>query len=110
LAGAIELLLDAHQVGGVPEHLNEALSLAHLLAAFAQWRGGRLVWPSESPEVFTADYHVGYAGVASTLLRLADPHRRPHALSRAGFRYSKQSSSGVNTDLFGDASAVSDPQ
>jgi hypothetical protein len=47
----------------------------------------RLVWPSDSPRIFTPDYMVGYAGVALCLLRLSDPERQPRQLCRRGFQY-----------------------
>jgi hypothetical protein len=87
LAGSIELLLDAYQATDDPAHLAEARSLARLLDAFALEQDGLLVWPAESPVRITPDYMVGYAGVAATMLRLAAPDRRPHGLSRRGFRY-----------------------
>ncbi|HXT34078.1 MAG TPA: lanthionine synthetase LanC family protein, partial [Chloroflexota bacterium] len=87
LTGNIEFLLDVYQASGDRAYLSEAHSLATLLAAFASERDGQLLWPSESPMIFTPDYLVGYAGVLPCLLRLADPERRPRQLSRAGFRY-----------------------
>jgi hypothetical protein len=87
LTGSIEFLLDIYQATGDHAYLNEARSLARLLRAFATERDGLLVWPSESPHVYSPDYMVGYAGVAVCLLRLADPERRPHQLSRRGFCY-----------------------
>jgi hypothetical protein len=45
-----------------------------------------LTWPGDGPDVFAPDYMTGYAGVAVCLLRLADPERLPHQLSREGFR------------------------
>ncbi len=86
LAGSIELLLDAYQATSDPRRLAEARALERLLSTFAQEHEGQLVWPSESPDVVTPDYHVGYAGVAATLLRLSDPERLPHGLGRSGFR------------------------
>jgi lantibiotic modifying enzyme len=90
LSGAIELLLDAYQATGNSDHLVEARVLERLLQAFAHESNDQLVWPSESPNVITPDYNVGYAGVVSTLLRLSDPERRPHSLSRRGFRVSTE--------------------
>ena len=87
LAGNIEFLLDMFQATGDRTYWVEASSLALLLEAFAVERDGLLVWPSESPEIYTPDYMVGYAGVAICLLRLNDPHHRNHQLSRRGFRY-----------------------
>lgn len=85
LAGNIEFLLDLYRATGDAAYLREARSLGRLLEAFGCQRDGRLVFPSESPTVVTPDYMVGYAGVALCLLRLADPARRPHQLSREGF-------------------------
>jgi lantibiotic modifying enzyme len=87
LAGNIEFLLDMYQETNDQVYLTEAQSLARLLEAFASERENGLVWPSDDPAVFAPDYMVGYAGVASCLLRLADPERRPHGLSRADFGY-----------------------
>lgn len=85
LAGNIELLLDMFQATGEARWLSRARVLEKLLQAFAvEWEGA-LLFPSESPTVFSPDYMVGYGGVASCLLRLADPEKRPHGLSRAGF-------------------------
>lgn len=85
LAGNIECLLDVAQATGDRSYRAEAQSLARLLEAFASERAGGLMWPSESPLVFTPDYMVGYAGVAVCLLRLGAPERLAHQLSRAGF-------------------------
>lgn len=49
-------------------------------------KDGLLVWPSDNPETFTPDYLTGYAGVAMCLLRLGDPERVLHQLSREGFQ------------------------
>ncbi|MDP9106531.1 MAG: hypothetical protein M3N49_11440, partial [Candidatus Eremiobacteraeota bacterium] len=87
IAGSIEFLLDAFQSTGCVAHLAEARSLARILDGLKLERGENVVWASESPVVVTPDFNVGYAGVAVTLLRLADPRRRPHCLSRRGFRY-----------------------
>jgi len=87
LAGNIELLLDLYQASGNDAYLIEARSMGRLLDAFRTERDGHLVWPSETPAVITPDYMVGYAGVAVCMLRLAAPERRPHGVSRAGFRY-----------------------
>ena len=88
LAGNIEFLLDMFQTTADAAYLQDARMLANLLEAWSVERDGRLMWPSESPRVFTPDYMVGYAGVAMCLLRLADPARRPHQLSRRGFQFS----------------------
>ena len=86
LSGSIEFLLDMFQATGQAAYLTDARTLARLLDASASERDGGLVWPSESPTVFSPDYMTGYAGVAVCLLRLADPERLPRQLSRAGFR------------------------
>ncbi|MGH2586776.1 MAG: lanthionine synthetase LanC family protein, partial [Dehalococcoidia bacterium] len=95
LAGSIELLLDMFQATGDRAYLTEARSLAGLLEAFASERDGALVFPAESPDLFTPDYMVGYAGVALSLLRLGDPERQPHQLSRRGFRHRPAAESGA---------------
>jgi len=87
LAGNIEFLLDMFQATEDSAYLSEAMSLALLLEAFSGERAdGFLTWASERPTVFTPDYMLGYAGIAVCLLRLSDPERLPHQLSRAGFR------------------------
>jgi serine/threonine protein kinase len=87
LAGNIEFLLDMFQATGKRSYLIEAQTLGKLLEAFATEQNGLLVWPSETPGVFTPDYMVGYAGVLVCLLRLANPSRLPNQLSRKGFSY-----------------------
>jgi serine/threonine protein kinase len=86
LAGNIEFLLDMARSTGNRVWLREASTLARLLEAFAAEKDGTLVFPSESPRVYTPDYMVGYAGIAIALLRLARPETVPHQLSRVGFR------------------------
>ena len=87
LAGSIEFLLDMYQFTGDPAHLREAHSLGRLLEGFRVERDGHLMWSSDRAEVLAPDYMVGYSGVAVCLLRLADAERRPHQLSRAGYRW-----------------------
>lgn len=87
LAGNIEFLLNIAQITGDRAYLTEAYALARLLEAFASEQNGMLRFPSESPQKFTPDYMVGYAGVAVCLLRLGDPLRMPQQLSRRGFQY-----------------------
>jgi len=87
LAGNVEFLLDMFQATGDAPYLDEARTLARLLGSFLQERDGLLVCPSESMDIFTPDYMVGYAGVALALLRLGDPERRLHQLSLRGFRH-----------------------
>jgi tRNA A-37 threonylcarbamoyl transferase component Bud32 len=86
LAGNIEFLLDMFQATGDRAYHGEAESLARLLEAFGVERDGGLVWSAESPSTFSPDYLVGYAGVATCLLRLSAPERLAHQLSRRGFR------------------------
>lgn len=95
LAGNIEFLLDMFQTTRDRAYLAEARSLARLLEAFAQEQDGVLAWPSDSPHVYSPDYMTGYAGVAVCLLRLSDPERLPHQLSREGFRRGQASSGSV---------------
>jgi lantibiotic modifying enzyme len=85
LAGTIEFLLDMAQATGQRSYLHDAHTLARLMQAFASERDGLLVFPSEGVHVFSPDYLVGYAGVATCLLRLGDPERLPHLMSRRGF-------------------------
>jgi hypothetical protein len=93
LAGNIEFLLDMHVATGDRAYLVEARSLGRILEAFSHEKDGVLVWPGDSPEIFTPDYMTGYAGVAVCLLRLADPEGLPHQLSRSGFRRRRTSPS-----------------
>ena len=93
LAGNIELLLDAFQATRETAYLTEARVLARLLGTFRIERRGGVAWPGEWPEQFTPDYLTGEGGVASCLLRLAEPEHRPHGLSRAGFRYRPRATS-----------------
>jgi hypothetical protein len=81
LAGAIDVLIDAYQVTGDAAHLAEARSLGRLLQAFGHEIDGNLVWASETPDIITPDFNVGYAGVAVAFLRIADPEL-PSLLAR----------------------------
>ncbi len=81
LPSSIEFLLDMYQWEGDQAYLNEALSLGMILEAFAVEKDGLLVWPSESPMVFSPDYMVGYAGVAVCLLRLSTHGFTRHLLT-----------------------------
>ncbi|HEX6290050.1 MAG TPA: class IV lanthionine synthetase LanL [Herpetosiphonaceae bacterium] len=84
LAGNIEFLLDMFQATRSASYLDEALVLARLLEAFMIERDGLLLCQSDLPDVFTPDLMLGYGGVILCLLRLSDPERRPHQISRAG--------------------------
>jgi tRNA A-37 threonylcarbamoyl transferase component Bud32 len=75
LSGNIEFLLDMFQFTGDDAYLADAHQLARLLEAFSRERDGLLVWSSDSPEVVTPDYMIGYSGVAVCLLRLGAPER-----------------------------------
>lgn len=86
LAGNIEYLLDTYQATGDGLWLEEARDLARILRTFATEVDGNLVYPGDFPGVFSPDYMVGYAGVAVCLLRLANPERLPHQLTRRGFQ------------------------
>jgi lantibiotic modifying enzyme len=83
LSGNIEFLLDCHHLTRDDAYLTEASVLASLLDALGAEREGRMVWPSESPNVFTPDYMVGYAGAATCFLRLSSPERAPLLRRRA---------------------------
>ena len=85
LAGNIEFLLDMFQATGDAGFLSEARALGRLLEAFGSETEDGLVWPSESPVVFSPDFQVGYAGVAACFVRLSAPDRLPHALSTKAF-------------------------
>jgi hypothetical protein len=87
LAGSIEFLLDVYRASEDRGWLGDARLLASLLDAYASESEGNLVYAAENADVFTPDYMVGYAGIAVTLLRLADPKIRPVQLSLEGFRY-----------------------
>jgi tRNA A-37 threonylcarbamoyl transferase component Bud32 len=88
LAGNIELLLDMAQATEDAAYVSQAANLAELLEAFAvESDDGELAWYSDVPPTVTPDYTVGYSGIAMCLLRLADPLRRPHLLSRKGFAF-----------------------
>ncbi|GAC1397661.1 MAG: class III lanthionine synthetase LanKC [Chloroflexota bacterium] len=89
LAGNIEFVLDLYQATGIRKYLINARCLARILETFASEQDGDLVWSGDDPTVFGPDYMGGYAGVASCLLRLADPENRPHVLSRRNFRSGK---------------------
>lgn len=76
LSGNIEFLLNCYQATGQEAFRSEAETLGTLLLAWETERGGLLLFPSESPTIFSPDYMVGYAGVAACLLRMAHPEQR----------------------------------
>jgi serine/threonine protein kinase len=86
LAGNIDFLLDVARDQADPRFLDDAYAQARLLEVFATEVDGVLAWPSDSPEVFTPDFQVGYSGVALTLLRLGAPNREIGQISRRRFR------------------------
>lgn len=86
LSGGIEYLLDVHRATGDRRWLDEARSLGRLLEAHLVETQGLLRTPPAAGTAFDADCVTGYGGAALCLLRLADPERRPHHLSRRGFR------------------------
>ncbi|HLJ32681.1 MAG TPA: class IV lanthionine synthetase LanL [Ktedonobacteraceae bacterium] len=98
LAGNIEFLLDMAQFTDNQEYRSQAFELAALLEAFAVEKDGMLVWSSESPIIFTPDYMVGYAGIALTLLRLADS-QRPRQLTRSGLTYMGSAQRNQKTEM-----------
>jgi lantibiotic modifying enzyme len=74
IAGSVDHLLDLHQVEPTAGHLAEAWSLAELLESFhVEGDDGQLRTLSDHPGVSTPDLTVGYAGIATVWLRLADP-------------------------------------
>ena len=103
LAGAIELLIDAYQASSDTARLDEARELGCLLEAFSFEVEGQIAWSSESPMIVSPDYSVGYAGVASALLRLANPESRPHGLSRSAFAYRGPGPAAVRANSPGTA-------
>jgi hypothetical protein len=105
LAGAVEFLLDAASLW--PERfLADAHAIARILTAFAVPGESGLRWGSETGEVVTPDYLIGYAGVGACLLRLATPGR-PRQLSRAGLRY--RAPSPTNADESSSATHEAQP-
>ena len=89
LAGSIEFLLDVYGWNGDEGYVDQARLLARILDAFAVERDGMRVWRGDSESEVDPGYLNGYGGIGMALLRLADP-RRPRQLSRAGFRYRKE--------------------
>jgi tRNA A-37 threonylcarbamoyl transferase component Bud32 len=85
LAGNADLLIDVWKETGDPQTLDEAYRLLSLIQAFSIESDEGQTWISEAPRQINPDYLVGYAGIATTLLRFARPDR-DHALSRAGFQ------------------------
>lgn len=90
LAGSIEFLLNMYQETGKPVYLTEAQVFGRMLEAFTARQEGSLVFQSDQPNIFSPDYHIGYAGIAVSFLRLSAPDRIVYQLSRAGFRASKR--------------------
>jgi hypothetical protein len=86
LAGNIEFLLDMYQATEDRAFWAEAKSLARILETFRAQEKGMLVWSADLPMRYSPDYTIGYSGIAMCLLRLADPERLAHQMSRAGFR------------------------
>jgi hypothetical protein len=83
----VEVLIDAFQVEGDRAYLREARALGQILETFAYREHALLGWLSDSSGVHVLDYMTGAAGIAMCALRLAEPERRPHQLSRRGFKY-----------------------
>ena len=86
LAGSIEFLLDVYRWTGDGSYVDQARLLARILDAFGVESDGLRVWRGDSESDIDPGYLNGYGGIATALLRLAEP-RRPRQLSRAGFRY-----------------------
>jgi Lanthionine synthetase C-like protein/Protein kinase domain len=84
LMGNAEVLVDAYQATRDRAYLDEAGPIAALLRMYAVEVADGLVWPFDAPETYTPDLMIGFSGVIPCLLRLAEPERRPHLLSRHG--------------------------
>ena len=97
LAGNAEFLIDAGQDLGDNDLLAQASGLVSILDAFAVDSSYGRAWISEAPRQINPDYLVGYAGIPLVLLRLARPPRR-YQLSRAGFRYRSDVTTGRTTE------------
>jgi lantibiotic modifying enzyme len=84
LAGNVECLLDMYQTTTEESYLVDAMSMARLMHAFAVEHDERFRLTtgrgSSNP-----GFSTGCAGVAACLLRLTDPHTRPHLLSLRSF-------------------------
>jgi hypothetical protein len=78
------------------EYLTEAHAHARLLQTFATERDGQLVFSSDAPNEYTPSFMLGYAGVAACLLRMMEPDRLPHVISRAGFQRHALRNEGYN--------------
>ena len=86
LGGPIEFLLDAYQQTSNRAYLDDAKQLAGILETFAYQQDGYLMWPSEDATLFTPDFMVGYAGIATCMLRLGMPGYVPRGMSLAASR------------------------
>jgi lantibiotic modifying enzyme len=84
LLGNVEALVDAYEATGDSQFLREARPMVDLIDAYSMEVNGMLVWPYSTSSNYTPDLLVGFSGVAPCLLRLIDPGRRPHLLSRLG--------------------------
>jgi lantibiotic modifying enzyme len=83
LAGNIELLIDMFQASGDWAYLSEARSLARLLETFLIEQDDALAESSAARQNLPPSYMLGYAGVMTCMLRLAEPER----LSGCFFRH-----------------------
>ncbi|MFB8386769.1 lanthionine synthetase LanC family protein [Microbacterium sp. NPDC055910] len=86
-AATIELLLDAYQSTKNENYLTEAAAVGRLLDAYASATEHGVLYFGDTPNVTSPDYMLGYAGIAMTLLRLAEPDTRPRQLSLNGFSH-----------------------
>jgi hypothetical protein len=80
LAGSIELILDRYQATRDRALLADARALERALRAFVVERDGTVTVDAGWRHLITPDYMVGYGGVATCLLRLADPEQRGRSL------------------------------
>jgi lantibiotic modifying enzyme len=95
LAGAIEFLVDCYQATGDRVYLTNADQLARLLRAFLVRRDHQPSRHQDMNGMESPDLMVGYAGVLACLLRLSDPERLPHILSRTAFRRGPEAAHAV---------------
>lgn len=80
LPGNGMLLIEASRVLGNHAWLDAAAEFAELLELYAWQDEHGLAWPAEHPSVVTPDHMVGYSGIGSFFLRLAEPDRKRGSL------------------------------
>jgi lantibiotic modifying enzyme len=98
LCGNISFLLDMYSAFGDEKYLREALELATAMEAFSEERGVLLLWRSDDGSGPEPSLMTGYAGIASTLLRLSNADRIPGPLSREAFATAPFSKVALKTE------------